>query len=492
MWLCSRTTHSKVTGQISALHCKADNAPAWLRIIFAEGPRQVINALTLYSVLQAKLIPHGEHAPSQGHSPVAQFFVNVRILADSSTQQATILFGMLYVLIVWVFTALSLIISFIMYITFLWHHIPSADGTLSKFCQRKIEKRLHQIVRARVDKAIAEEHIDRVKKVATGGAGASVGAPSQQMDVKRQPTLPVLDTNATVPSTPLSSTATAINSRPASPFGSRPASPFTDRPASPRPGYAKSALSREPTLPDTASNSSRPEPPSRNTTKSSIYSNVSYASDAPLMGGAAPMGQRSHGRRSPPGAPSTAASVQSTDQARRPFPRSNTEGSRSTQQSARSGPSRDGLPLRLNTAVSERSMTPGSRPGPMSRGPASAGLTPSYRRPLGPTNFSRRPNVEYEMQTPQSRMAPSSSRTPPMDYFGEHRVLPRATTAPVIPQNTEYNDTIYDAYIPQNSSSSQVPTPLRPGTAGSESMSDARVRRENYQQKHEVYNPPRF
>ena len=42
---------------------------AWLRIVFAEGPRQVVNAMTLFSVMKLNLIPEGEHAAPEGKSP---------------------------------------------------------------------------------------------------------------------------------------------------------------------------------------------------------------------------------------------------------------------------------------------------------------------------------------------------------------------------------------------------------------------------------------
>ena len=473
---------------------------AWLRIVFAEGPRQVINALTLYSVLQAKLIPVGAHAPNDGHTPVLQFFINVRILANASTQQATILFGMLYVLIIWIFSALSLALAFIFYITFLWHHIPSADGSLSQFCQRKVEKRLNQIVRARVDKAIAKEHLDRVKKVATGGTGASVGMPAQSMDYKRQPTIPILDMNTTASTAgPPRQTGTEVkplNSRPASPFGGRPPSPFVERPASPRPAQPSSALSREPTVPDMFGGNQRPEGPSRVPTQSSMHSDTSYGSDAPLMAGAAEMGYRPPNQRSSPSGPSRMESDRSMSSNRRPPPRSSSAISQITQRSASAGPSPVGAPNRQNVGI--RSVNPKmqssqhSSRNPVSRDPSAASSTPSSRRPPGPQGPNNRPTQEYEMHVPSppngkfpttsgnSNYIPfnPSSRppqprnfthpfrpAPPVDYFGESRVPPRAGTAPVAQSAAVYDDSIYDAYgasEPQR----QVGVPARSATAG--------------------------
>jgi hypothetical protein len=158
---------------------------AWLRVILAEGPRQVVNAVTLYSVMQLSLVPKGDHGVSAGHTPIIQFFVNVGVLADSNKEQAVILFGMLWTLLIWVISMLQLIIAVILYLVFLWHHIPSADGSLTKYCRRKINGRLERIVKAKVDKAIAKETAIRVRQqVKEGGS-----------DFKRQPTLPDLGPN---------------------------------------------------------------------------------------------------------------------------------------------------------------------------------------------------------------------------------------------------------------------------------------------------------
>lgn len=154
---------------------------AWLRILFAEGPRQVINAITLYTVMKANLIPEGQHAANGGKSPIAQFFLNVRILADANNQQAAILFGMLFTLIIWVFAAFGLILACLFYVIFLWHHIPSLDGTLARYCRRKVDKRLAQIVGVKIKRAIERE--DRQWN------GDSIS----NSRLKHQPTLPILD-----------------------------------------------------------------------------------------------------------------------------------------------------------------------------------------------------------------------------------------------------------------------------------------------------------
>ena len=370
-------------------------------------------------MLQAKLIPQGQHAPDDGHTPVVQFFVNIQILANQNKQQAAILFGMLYTLIVWVFSAFSLAAAILCYLLFLWHHIPSADGGLSDYCRRKIDKRLHKIVMNTVNTALAKEDKKRalndLAKVGVAGTATS--------DVKRQPTVPNLDSDAE-PSIPTLSRQTTqdiaspFGTRPDSPFAARPASPFGIRPSTPNGTTRSSALGREPTVPSVLGNGRRPQAPSRQTTNTSINSDASYASDAPLMTQAGEMGYggRADSRNGSPGpsrmddsrGPSRMESERTLHSARPGGPaRTFTDSSRGTQPSFNP---RMGPPRRTNTDMSNKSsMTGGSA---FSSRDASLASTSRRSPPGGPPNFSRQPTQEFEMH-PRSGSAMSSNRPPP-------------------------------------------------------------------------------
>ncbi|CAI7606536.1 unnamed protein product [Penicillium viridicatum] len=129
----------------------------WMNTVFADGPRQVLNAITLYSVMQMDLIPGGENAAhDDGSSSAAQFFNNVKILAEDNTLQAVVLFGMLFTLVIWVLSVLKLISAIVLYLIFLFHHIPAEDGTLSRYCRRKVGQRLKRIVHRKNNKALAK------------------------------------------------------------------------------------------------------------------------------------------------------------------------------------------------------------------------------------------------------------------------------------------------------------------------------------------------
>jgi hypothetical protein len=123
-----------------------------IRVILAEGPRQGVNAMTLWAVVQSDIAVK----VASDHSTFEQFWLNIGALAEKDTLQACIYFAMLFTLVIWVFSALSLIISVILYLVFLWHYIPSRDGRLSVYCKRKVDRRLAKVVEHKVKAAIEE------------------------------------------------------------------------------------------------------------------------------------------------------------------------------------------------------------------------------------------------------------------------------------------------------------------------------------------------
>ena len=222
---------------------------AWIRIIFAEGPRQAINAMTLAALMRSDVVPLGDHAAKEGNSPAGQFFINLQTIANENNLRAAVLFGMIFTVIIWLFAALSLLISSLLWVVFLWHYIPSQDGGLRKFCKRKIESRLQRIVDAKIKKALAKEDMKRTKEEAKGG--------DVKPYMKRQPTLPLLDDassdkHSEMPSLSRATTMSTLPEYTVSPI---------DRPPMPD-------LGRQPTLPDVAHFPTRP-PPTRSITHDS-------------------------------------------------------------------------------------------------------------------------------------------------------------------------------------------------------------------------------
>lgn len=185
---------------------------------------------------------------------------------------------MLFTLVIWAFAALSLILAVLFYILFLWHYIPNRDGGLSGYCERKINDRLSKIVSVKVNKALEEEDRKRtkayeksLKKGETPQVGRQATLPTL-FDAKSEdklPNMPMLNRNDTMATLPL------YSSRPGTPSGNVPTLP----------GFELDQLNQQ-----------RPGT-SRTVTGSSALSNVSYASNAPLIGNASDMG---YGRSASP------------------------------------------------------------------------------------------------------------------------------------------------------------------------------------------------
>ncbi|KAJ5959461.1 uncharacterized protein N7479_006611 [Penicillium vulpinum] len=219
---------------------------SWMNTIFADGPRQVLNGITLYSVMQMDLIPGGQNTHDDGSSGIGQFFNNIKILAEQNTLQVVVLFGMLFTLIVWVLSVLRLISAIVLYLIFLFHHIPAEDGTLSRYCRRKVGQRLKRIVHRKNNKALAK------------GLKLQNRAPTQPMlATDSNPTLPSLagdkapavatlsrsTTETTLPPYSRSTSSTAPGQKP-----TLPNLDFDAKPTLSRTGTSSSAMSEDASL----------------------------------------------------------------------------------------------------------------------------------------------------------------------------------------------------------------------------------------------------
>ncbi|KAH1455256.1 hypothetical protein KXW19_001806 [Aspergillus fumigatus] len=236
---------------------------SWMNTVFADGPRQVVNAITLYSVMRMDLLPGGKNSVDDDKAGIIQFFENVKILAEDNNQRAVVLCGMLFTLVIWVLSILKLASAVILYLIFLFHHIPAEDGSLKVYCRRKINARLMRIVRRKVDKALAKSTLDR--------------APTQpHLALDRKPTLPMvadLDAEDKAPTAPTLSRSTTQTTLP----------PYTSRPGT-------AAPERNPTLPTLPDVSWTEKPAmSRTVTQSSAHSESTSYSGATAVSGYSPL-----------------------------------------------------------------------------------------------------------------------------------------------------------------------------------------------------------
>ncbi|KAA8909687.1 hypothetical protein FN846DRAFT_600845 [Sphaerosporella brunnea] len=234
----------------------------WVRIIVAEGPRVVINALTFISVTKADVIV--QHGSNQWDG-WDKFGKNVEALYNENKMQAMILGSMAFTSLVWVFAILRLLAASVIYIFYLWHTM-SGGQTLRKYCKERIDKRMGEIVQKKHDKALKRE-----KK-------------QNHRLLERQPTIPVLapvrkPTFTSEDSYDLTSGLLSNAQSPAN-FPLR-------EPKLPNISVATGGFSRASTMRSDASSEIRPPPPARsatNATTRSNQSNTSYASSGSSRG----------------------------------------------------------------------------------------------------------------------------------------------------------------------------------------------------------------
>ncbi|CUS13184.1 unnamed protein product [Tuber aestivum] len=113
----------------------------WLRVLFAEGPRVVINTATLVSVIRADLIPEDA---TEALGAIGRFFENVGHLYSENKIQALILGAMTFTTIFWFFTIIRLTIACNMYLCYLLRAID--ETSLEDYCRKRVDKRMTKIV----------------------------------------------------------------------------------------------------------------------------------------------------------------------------------------------------------------------------------------------------------------------------------------------------------------------------------------------------------
>lgn len=369
MWPSSHTSLFNVRSGFKPRLKYTDSFLAWIRVIFCSGPRQVVNAMTLYSVLDDNLDPDATDA---GQS-LLQFFKNIGLLAEKDHQQAVILSGMLFTLVIWTFAALSLLLAVLFYILFLWHYIPNADGGLSGYCERKVNQKLTKIVSAKVNKALEDEERKKLKEARKAAGKQGKG---EKPILGRQATLPMLldsDNGDKLPQMPMLGRNDTMSTLPQ--YSSRPGTPSGQQPT--LPGLELENLGQQ-----------RPYAPSRMGTKSSFSS---VTSNAPLISNANEMGYG--GRASP------APSLPQLD-------------------------SQNGFPFPQRSMTASTSNTSFPRPG---AGPP-RGQTPLFRQQTQDGYYNASPSPFSDAQNARSQ-SPGPNR---MDAYGRpiRGPTPRSAPAP--------------------------------------------------------------
>lgn len=418
---------------------------AWLRIVLAEGPRVVINGITLFSYAQANFVPIGDHAASQGQSPFVQFWLNVGFLVETNKMQAAVVFGMLWTCFIWIISAFSLGISVILYLIFLWHHIPSGSGGLGGYCRQKVNRRMERIVRTKTNDALRKENEVRARQEARANREGGM--------FKRQPTLPDLASTSTPSLAPLSRSTTTTT-----------LPEYSSRPATVHP--SDDGL---PPMPTAFPPSTRPQP-KRHVTAGSDTSWASYNSDVPLMNGVGDAGS---------GVPydrvQTPASATATPWSERPdVCRSFTDSTAGSNYVSQVAPSRPGTAQTMRQTSIPYRTDPISRPGTSMSGRPRArqgsdhqnydwNATPTSAYPSSAT--MPRGSTLPDLSVPRTRtLGPQNRYFSPVSPISEYGG--RGSSAFSVGPPTRSN-TPAGAPAP-NTAPSHIPPQLRRGTASNE------------------------
>ncbi|KAI1434757.1 hypothetical protein GGR50DRAFT_382659 [Xylaria sp. CBS 124048] len=336
---------------------------AWIRVLVCSGPRQVVNALTLYGVYKINLTPTDD---SSVESTLGGFFTNLETLAAENTQQAVILSGMIFTLVIWLFSFVYLLLGVLFYVFFLWHYIPRQDGGLHGYCERKVNKRLMAIVSQKINRALAKGELRRMQ----GSGGVYKSAP-ERPSLARQATLPslnALEQGKKLPTIPTVSRNDTMSTLPV----------YTSRPGTP-PNIELSSFDQK-----------RPAP-QRQGTNATV---PAYSSRAPLVATAADMGRDSTPTREP--------TIPNLDMSGYPEP-------------LRLGASRQPL----NNAPGDDTLPP--MPSEHSGRPPPASAPNSYNK-NGPSPYGRPPPNRPPYAEGRSITAPS--------LYSSNRLPPRPAPAP--------------------------------------------------------------
>lgn len=156
--------------------------------MLAEGPRQVLNAITLYSVAEAK-----------------NFTFDISVYQQEfSTLQGVILSFMLLTVAIWALSFIRLLVAAILYLPLVCH----IRGNLKEYCCHKVDKRISQLL------------IERRRKRADQKPETNPEPDANSRDSgKFQPTLPKVELDGdgesviSMPLYPLSRTETADSRR---------------------------------------------------------------------------------------------------------------------------------------------------------------------------------------------------------------------------------------------------------------------------------------
>jgi len=144
----------------------------WKRLLLADGPRQSINALILYSFWQVK---DGSWDPED-------------YLKSDDLLTSALFLTMMFTVIVFAGSVLLLLIAAICYVPLLCY----IQGNLKEYCCHKVDKRIGELIKRKIK--IRQQREARIaRKEAAGDFSHRKDRNGQVVDAPLQPTLPDID-----------------------------------------------------------------------------------------------------------------------------------------------------------------------------------------------------------------------------------------------------------------------------------------------------------
>ncbi|KAJ1549025.1 hypothetical protein HK405_011051 [Cladochytrium tenue] len=175
----------------------------WKRLLLAEFPRQLLNALNLYDVIRLKVDPNSTK------NVFEKYYDAVVNLVQSTNSIVNVMAYALstFTVVVWLFSFCGLLAAFFVYIPLLCN----IRGNLKEYCCHKIDKRIGELLRKKSRKRTEEARkaelaeIERSNRARQGGyadseseySGYNKAAPP--LGMTQRPTLPDIDIDLDAP-----------------------------------------------------------------------------------------------------------------------------------------------------------------------------------------------------------------------------------------------------------------------------------------------------
>jgi len=119
---------------------------SWKRLILSDGPRQTINAFTLYALYLAKKdLPCTSDQLASGVCRPSPWYDVPKYFSGNNFSTSALLISTIFTLVVFVISLAILIVAAICYIPLLFH----IQGNLKEYCCHKVDKRISEIIKRR-------------------------------------------------------------------------------------------------------------------------------------------------------------------------------------------------------------------------------------------------------------------------------------------------------------------------------------------------------